>query len=269
MPGAGGLIAANNIFNVARRDGSVIAMFPASILLDGALGNPNVKFDLAAFTPIGNMNAENDNCIVWGGRGFDTTEDIFSKTIITGATGQSSNSYIYPALMNAVLGTKFKLIPGYPGTERIRIMEKGELDAACGVFTSTVLTQLPSYLTDHKIRVIVQMGLSRHPAFASVPNALDLARTDDQRKVLSLAFSPLEMGRPVLAPPAVPADRAAALQRAFADSLTSPALISDAERANLELRWFDATRLAGVLSDMASTPDAVKKRTRDLLTAKP
>jgi tripartite-type tricarboxylate transporter receptor subunit TctC len=269
MPGAGGLIAANNVFNVAKRDGSAFAMFPASILLDGALGNPNVKFDLAAFTPIGNMNAENDNCIVWAGRGFDSTGDIFSKTLITGATGQSSNSYIYPALMNAVLGTKFKLIPGYPGTERIRIMEKGELDAACGVFTSTVLTQLSAYVRDQKIRVIVQMGLSRHPAFTSVPNALDLARSDEQRQVLALAFSPLEMGRPVLAPPAVPTDRAAALQRAFADALTSPALVSDAERANLELRWFDASRLAAVLSEMASTPDVVKKRARDLLTAKP
>lgn len=269
MPGAGGLLAVNHVFNAARRDGTAIAMVPASNLLDGVLGNPNAKFDLAGFTPIGNMNAENDNCIVWQGRGVATTADLFSKDVITGATGQASNSYIYPALMNAVIGTKFKLISGYPGTERIRIMEKGELDAACGVFTSTLMTQLGSYLRDGHIKVPLQMGLSRHPSFADVPNAVELAKTDDDRRVLVLAFSPLEMGRPVLAPPQLPPDRSTALQTAFAASMADPALVAEAAKAEIELRWFGAQRLAEIFAEMAATPDTVKNRTRALLQVKP
>ena len=265
MPGAGGLLAVNHVYNSARRDGTVIAMVPASNLLDGALGNPNAKFDLASFTAIGNMNAENDNCIAWKGRGVESTDDLFKKEIITGATGQASNSYIYPALMNSVLGTKLKLIPGYPGTERIRLMEKGEIDAACGIFTSTLQTQLGQFLDGGKILVAIQMGLSRHPSFAGVPNAVELAKNEPDRELLQLAFSPLEMGRPIIAPPFIDAERVAVLQAAFSSAMKDGSLIAEADKQNLELRWFDAQRLRQILSDMSAAPEPIKKRARGLL----
>jgi tripartite-type tricarboxylate transporter receptor subunit TctC len=266
MPGAGGLLAVNHVFNNAKRDGTVFAMVPASNLLDGALGNPNAKFDLASFTAIGNMNAENDNCIVWRGRGTESTDDLFKKDVITGATGQASNSYIYPALMNSVLNTRFKLVSGYPGTDRMRLMEKGEMDAACGIFTSTLQTQMGQLLDGGKIFVAIQMGLSRHPSFAGVPNAVELAKNEADRELLALAFSPLEMGRPIIAPPLIPGERVDALQAAFVSAMKDDGLSAEAAQLKLELRWFDAKRLRQILADMSSAPEPVKKRARTLLT---
>lgn len=265
MPGAGGLLAVNHVFNNAKRDGTVFAMVPASNLLDGILGNPNAKFDLASFTAIGNMNAENDNCIVWRGRGTESTDDLFKKDVITGATGQASNSYIYPALMNSVLGTRFKLVSGYPGTDRMRLMEKGEMDAACGIFTSTLQTQMGQLLDSGKIFVAIQMGLSRHPSFAGVPNAVELAKNEADHELLALAFSPLEMGRPIIAPPFIPSEKVAGLQAAFNAAMNDDSLKSEARQQRLELRWFDAKRLRQILADMSSAPESVKKRARSLL----
>ena len=268
MAGAGGLIAANHLFNVAPRDGATFAMFPGSILLDGVLGNENAKFSSEGFTPIGNMNAESDTCIAWNGRGVTTADDVFKKDVVTGATGVSSNSYIYPALMNTVLGTKFKLITGYNGNERVMIMEKGELDAACGVFTSTLLSVFAEQVRTKKVLVLLQMGLERHPSLPDTPSALDLAKSADDRQILSLAFSPLEMGRAFFAPPGIPADKTAILQRAFADAMRDKDLLAEAGKANMELRWFDGARLATVIAGMAAVPEPVRLRARQLLIKK-
>lgn len=265
MPGAGGMIAANHIANVASRDGTVFALFPASTLLDAVLGKGAAKFAPDTFTPIGNMNAEYDNCVVWRGRGIASADDVFRREVVTGATGQSSNSYVYPALMNVVLGTKFKLITGYPGNERMLVMEKGELDAACGIFTSTLQSTFASHVRAGKIEAILQMGLGRHPALPNVPSALDLAKTEEQRQILRLAFSPLEMGRSFFAPPGVPADRAQALQKAFRAAMTDRELLEEGAKANMELRWFDAARLTEIIRGMASSPEAVRAKVRSLL----
>lgn len=265
MPGAGGMIAANHIANVAPRDGTVFSLFPASTLLDAVLGKSTAKFAPQAFTPVGNMNSESDTCVAWSGRGIASTQDAMRREIVTGATGPASNSYIYPALMNAVLGTKFKLISGYAGNERVIRMEKGELDAVCGIFTSTLQTQFADLFKSGKFQVIIQMGLGRHPALPQVPSALELAKTDEQRQMLQLAFSPLEMGRAFFAPPAIPADRAQELQKAFREVMADRELLEEGAKANIELRWFDATRLAQIIAAMAASPEQVRAKVRALL----
>lgn len=267
VPGAGGMVVANNTYSVAAKNGTYMAMIPASVLLDGVLGSDQAKFDASRFTFIGNMNEEADTCSFWHTSGIRTTEDIFTKESIIGTAGPASNSHTFPLVMNKVLGTKFKLIPGYGGGSSLRInaMEKGELQGACGIFVSTVLSQFGQQVKEGKLKVLLQMGLARHPAFPEVPNAVEFAKTDADRQILTLFFAQLALGRAIFAPPEVPADRAKALSDAFAATMKDEAFQAEAKKLHVETRWFGPERMAEAVTAMSAAPEPVKVRARGLL----
>lgn len=264
IPAAGGMVAANTTFGVVPKDGTYVTMIPSSVLLDGVLGSTAAKFDVLRFTPIGNMNEEADTCSVWHTAGFETAQDFFVREAIIGTAGPASNSHTFPLAMNAVLGTKFKLIAGYGGGSALRInaMEKGELHGACGIFVSTVLSQFGQQVRDGKLRVLLQMGVGRHPAFPDAPNAVELAKTDEQRLMLTLFFEQLALGRAVFGPPDMPADRARALADAFAATMQDETFLAEARRASLEMRWFGPERMAEIVRRMVATPATVKAKAR-------
>lgn len=269
VPGAGGMVVANNTYSAAAKNGTYMAMIPASVLLDGVLGSDQAKFDASRFTFIGNMNEEADTCSFWHASGITSTQDLFAKEAIIGTAGPASNSHTFPLVMNRVLGTKFKLIPGYGGGSSLRInaMEKGELQGACGIFVSTVLSQFGQQVRDGKLKVLLQMALARHPAFADAPNAVEFAKNDADRQILMLFFAQLALGRAVFAPPELPADRAKALSDAFAATMQDPAFKAEAEKVSVETRWFGPDRMAEVIKAMTATPEAVKARARELLAS--
>jgi tripartite-type tricarboxylate transporter receptor subunit TctC len=269
VPGAGGMVVANNTYTSSPKNGTAIAMIPASVLLDGVLGSDQAKFDASRFTFIGNMNEEADTCSFWHTSGITRTEDLFAKEAIIGTAGPASNSHTFPLVMNRVLGTKFKLIPGYGGGSSLRInaMEKGELQGACGIFVSTVLSQFGQQIQDGRLKVLLQMALARHPAFPDAPNAVEFAKTEEDRQILTLFFAQLALGRAIFAPPETPADRAKALSDAFAATMKDPQFQGDAERLQTETRWFGPERMAEVVKAMTATPESVKARARELLAA--
>jgi tripartite-type tricarboxylate transporter receptor subunit TctC len=264
VPGAGGMVVANNTYSVAAKDGTFMAMIPSSVLLDGVLGSSAAKFDVQKFTLIGNMNEEADTCSVWHTTGIKTAQDLMTRETIIGTAGPASNSHTFPLVMNAIIGTKFKLIPGYGGGSTLRIvaMEKGELQGACGIFVSTVLSQFGSQVKDGKLKVVLQMALERHPAFADVPNAVEFAKTDEDRQMLLLFFGQLALGRAIFAPPGVPADRARALSEAFAATMKDPAFQAEAQKLHLETRWFGPDRMKTVIDQMAATPANIREKAR-------
>lgn len=264
VPGAGGMVVANNTFSTAPKDGTFMAMIPSSVLLDGVLGSTAAKFDVRKFTAVGNMNEEADTCSVWHTTNIASAQDLFSKEAIIGTAGPASNSHTFPLVMNAILGTKFKLIPGYGGGSSLRIlaMEKGELHGACGIFVSTVLSQFGSQVKEGKLKVVLQMALDRHPAFADVPNAVEFAKTDEERQMLSLFFGQLALGRALFAPPEVPAERARALADAFAATMKDGEFQAEAQKLNLETRWFGPDRMREITAQMAATPAAIRDKAR-------
>jgi tripartite-type tricarboxylate transporter receptor subunit TctC len=270
LPGGGGIVAANNVYGVARRDGTGMGLLASSTFLLAALGDTKTTFDNLKFTFIGNMNEEVDTCSVWHTTGFNSVEDLKAREVIIGTAGPGSNSQTFPLGMNSVLGTKFKAIPGYQGGAQIRTtaMERGELQGTCGIFVSTMRAQFPKQLADGHLKVILQMGLSRHPAFKDVPNALELATDADGRAALELLFAQLALGRPVLGPPEIPADRAAALQKGFDATMSDPQFRADAEKSRVELRWFGAARMKEVMERMEAAPKAVKEDVSKLLNVK-
>lgn len=269
VPGGGGIVAANNVYGLARRDGTAMGLLASSTFLLAAVGDSNTKFDNLKFTFIGNMNEEVDTCSVWHTTGVKSAQDLKTREVIIGSAGPGSNSQTFPLAMNNVLGMKFRVIPGYHGGAQIRTtaMERGELQGTCGIFVSTLGAQFPQQLAEGQLKVILQMGLSRHPDYKDVPNALELATDANGRAALELLFAQLALGRPVLGPPEMPADRAAALQKAFNSTMTDPQFVADAEKTRVELRWFDAAKMKDVMERMEAAPKAVKDDVRKLLNA--
>lgn len=269
LPGGGGIVAANNVFGVAPRDGTGMGMLSSSTFVLAAVGDPNTKFDNLKFTFIGNMNEEVDTCSVWHTTGINSAADLKVREVIVGTAGAGSNSHTFPVGMNSVLGLKFKPIAGYQGGTPIRVtaMERGELQGMCGVFVSTLNAQLARQLSDGHLKVVLQMGLSHHPDYKDVPNALEMATDPNGRAALELLFAQLALGRPVLGPPDIPADRAAALQKSFDATMNDPQFRAEAEKTRVELRWFGAARMKEVMEQMEAAPKPVKEDVRKLLNA--
>ena len=270
LPGGGGLVAANNLSELAPRDGTAIGLLASSTLLLAALGDRNTRFENLKLTYVGNMNEEVDTCSVWHATGVKSYKDVMQRDLIIGAAGAGSNSQTFPLAMNKVLGTKFKVITGYNGGAHLRVaaMEKGELQGTCGVFVSTLGARFAKQLSDGQLKVVLQMGLSRHPEFKDVPNALELAKDESGRAALELLFGQLALGRPFFAPPGVPEDRARALAKAFDQTMNDAEFRAEAKKMNVELRWFDAARMKAVMERMEATPEPIKEEVRQLLNVK-
>ena len=267
LPGGGGIVAANTLYGLSRKDGTAMGLLSSSTFLLAAIGDQHTKFENLKFTFIGNINEEADTCSVWHTTGIRSVDDLKTREVILGTAGVGSNSHTFPLGMNGVLGTRFKTIPGYSGGSHVRTtaMERGELHGSCGIFVSTLAAQFGQPLAEGKLSVVIQMGLSRHPKYKDVPNALELAPDEAGRQALELLFAQLALGRPILAPPDVPKERADVLSKAFADTMRDPQFLAEAEKAGVETRWFGGERMREVMVQMEQAAPAVKQRVRAIL----
>src|SRR6266550_1455289 len=220
MPGAGSLVLANWLYNVAARDGTAFGTIGRGTAFDPLLGSTKAQFDADKFNWIGSMNDEVSVCVAWHTTGIATLEQVMQKELTVGGTGPAADTDQFPKVLNATIHTKFKIIAGYPGGNDIDLaMERGEVMGRCGWSWSSVIATHKHWLDERKISVLVQLSLSKHPDLPNVPLVMDLARNDEQRQIFKLVFARQPMGRPFLAPPGVPVDRVAALRAAFMSAL--------------------------------------------------
>lgn len=267
VQGAGGLVAANNLYHLSKSDGTVIALLASSSLLLATLGEPLARFDNRQFNYIGNMSEETDTCSVWSSTSIQSTHDFVTQKVIIGTDGTGSNSQTFPMAMNDILHTQFDLVSGYTGSASLRTMamERGEIQGTCGIFLSTMHAQFTPLLQTKKLRIVLQMGLSRHPELADVPNALELAQTEKDQQALRLLFAQLALGRPVLAPPHVPAQIVHILQHAFDETMVDPDYIADAHAMHIDTRWFNAQKMHEIVEAMEQTSEPIKNNVRHVL----
>jgi tripartite-type tricarboxylate transporter receptor subunit TctC len=238
MDGAGSLRAANWIHEIAPKDGTAFAGVGSGIPMTPLLGGKGAAFkDDKAFTWVGSMNNEVSVCVAWHTAGINTIDDAKTKEMLSGATALGvDDTTVFPAVANAMLGTKFKWITGYrSGNEMNLAMERGETQGRCGWSWSSVKATHSDWLRDGKIKLLMQMSLAKHPDLPNLPLILDLAQTEDQRQVLELIFSRQAVGRPFLAPPKLPADRARALRGAFDATMKDPEFLAEAEKSKIEI----------------------------------
>jgi tripartite-type tricarboxylate transporter receptor subunit TctC len=261
MEGAGSLRLANWLYHVAAKDGTVFGTIGRGIAFDPLLGNRGAQFEATKFTWIGSANNEVSVCVAWHDSGITKFEDLLTKEMTVGGTGAGADTDEFPRAINGVLGTKMKIVSGYPGGNDVLLaLERGEVKGRCGWSWSSVLSTRPTWLQDKKIVVLAQLGLRKHPDLPDVPLVTDFAKTDEQRQILKLVFARQVMGRPYLAPPGVPKERAAVLRQAFLETLRDADFISEAQKAKLEINPVGGEEVEKVVSEVYQTPAAVVQK---------
>jgi tripartite-type tricarboxylate transporter receptor subunit TctC len=235
MPAAGSLAATNYIYNVAPRDGSVVALVMRGMLLIKNWNPGAVRFDLARLAWIGSVNSEVAVTVAWHTAPHKTARDLFEQELIVGGTS-GVDPETTPRLFNALIGTKFKIINGYPGTNEIALaMERGEVQGMGDWSWSSMNATHPDWVRDKKIRPLMQASLQREPALGDLPSALDFVKTEADRKVMELYLTQKTVARPLIAPPGIPSDRLAALRAGFIALAHDRDFLADAETAKLEV----------------------------------
>jgi tripartite-type tricarboxylate transporter receptor subunit TctC len=266
MEGAGSLRLANWLYNTAPKDGTVFGTVGRGVAFDPLLGAKGAQFDATKFTWLGSANNEVSICVSWHDSGITKFEDLLTKELVVGGTGGGSDTDQFPKVLNGILGTKMKLISGYPGGSDVgAAMERGEVKGRCGWSWSSVLVTRKSWVEEKKIHILVQLALAKHPELPDVPLILDLAKTDEQRQVLKLIFARQVMGRPFLAPPGLPKDRAEALQKAFMDTMKDKDFLAEADKARLEITPVDGAAVAKLVREIYKTPPEIAARAAQAL----
>jgi len=265
MPGAGGLLVTNNSANNAPRDGTLFTITDRAVPLEPLLGNPNAKFDARRFGWIGNANVEYTTCIAWHTARVKTLADAFTHELVVAGTGAEATAVIFPKAVNKLLGTKIKVVLGYPGsTEILLAMERGEAEGFCAIGWTFVKLRKGDWLRDKKINVLFQMALRKHPEIPDVPFIPDLAKTPEDRQVFEFLFTPQEFGRAFFAPPDVPPARLQALRQAFERTLKDRAFLDDADKAGLEIQYVAGDEVQKQIERVYATPKTVIERARSI-----
>ena len=262
MPGADSLTALNYLAVRAPKDGTTIATFSrtlASSPLLGQLPKSKVQYDPRTLFWIGSFNNEVSVVAIWAASGIKTIDDAKKREVLVGATGLTSSNAVYPYVSNNVIGTKFKVIAGYPGTSHITLaMERGEIMGNAGWSWSSVLAQHRDWVEQKKINILMQLSTEKHPDLPNVPLIMDFAKNDKERAALELVFAPLAMGRPLAAPPSIPAARGAALRAAFDATLKDPKFVAAAAHSKLDITPVGGVAIEKLVKNMyAASPDVI------------
>jgi tripartite-type tricarboxylate transporter receptor subunit TctC len=269
MPGAGSRSAANWLYKVAPQDGTVIACLGQATPTDQALGQPGVQFDAGKFNWIGNLSVVNNFLYVSAATGVATFAQAKSKQLAIGATGASSPSVLYPQVSNNLLGSKFKIIAGYPGGGDINIaVERHEVDGRGSDSWASMKATHPDWLRDRTINILFQVGPRREADLPDVPVWTELAENGDQRQVLALLSGDVSVGRPILTAPNVPAERVGALRQAFDETMRDPRFIEAAKQANMEIHSMGGDELQQIVGKIVSSPPRIIAMVKDAIAIK-
>ena len=266
MPGAGSIALANALYNTLPKDGTAIGIIGRGVPMEPLFGRKGPKFEAAKFNYIGSMNNEVSACVAFHTSKIKTIEDARQNEMILAGTAQGSDGVDFAIVLNNVLGTKFKLITGYPGGSTQQLaMERGEVEGRCGWSWSSIVTTRGYWLKEGKLRILLQAALTGHPDLdkMGVPKVMDLAKTPRDKQVLKLIFARQTMGRPFLAPPDVPADRVAALRTAFDTMLKDKKFLAVADKAKMEIEPVNGKDVADLITDVYNSPKDVVQAAAD------
>jgi tripartite-type tricarboxylate transporter receptor subunit TctC len=254
MPGAGSLIATNHLYNRAAQDGTVLGSVSRNIPGYAFAKKPNANFDPLKFNWIGSPEMTNRGCFARSDLGINRAEDLFDRELLMGTDGAGTSLSELPVLLKNLLGMRFRTVDGYKGSNDIVLaMQRGEVGGICQTVTAFAQSAQPM-LDSGLFRILFTTERDRVPRFKGIPTIFEFAKTDDERAILDFQASALETGRPWLAPPNVPADRVAALRRAFDATMQDEAFIADAKKRNFEINPRTGEQIEAVLHKIAGFP---------------
>lgn len=264
MGAAGGILATNNLFNVAPADGTVIGMIGRNLPYFALVQERNARYDPVKFNWIGSPELTNRVCTAYQTSAVRKAEDLFERELVVGGSGAASAVSTTPVLLSRLLGMKFRLVEGYPSPGQVLMaMERGEVEGLCQTLPG-ILNGRPGWVEQGKIRILFNM--ERTPVQGlGAPSIFSFIKTEEQRRIIALYSSSIELGRPIVAPPGVPADRVAALRRAFEATMADPALVAEAHSQKLEVNMVTGEHLATLVGELMATPPSIIARMKELL----
>ncbi len=269
MPGAGSLIATNSLYSSLPKDGTTLGVIGGGVVLEPLLGNPQATYDPRRFNWIGGRTRDNFLCLVWHTVPVQTLQDVTKRETIVGATGPGSRTLTYPKALNELLGTKFKIVSGYPGGNEITLaLERGEVEGYCGWALGSIKTRAPDWIRDGKIRPLAQFALSKSPDLPDVPLATDLADTEQGRRAIEFFAADSVLAWPLVAPPDVPAERLSELRTAFDAMMKDPQLLAEAATQGLDIDPVSGTEIAELVNRLYGTPPDVLDLVRKINAAR-
>jgi len=257
MTGAASLTLANWLYQAAPKDGSAMGTFARGIAFNPLIGQPAGAIEATKFNWLGSTNDEVSICAARRESGVTRFEQLFERELVVGSTGGSGDDDQLPRLVNGVLGTRFRIVRGFPGGNEIKLaMLRGEVSGRCGWSWSSVKATEAEWLRDGSISILVQLSLRRHPNLPDTPLITDYAKTDEARQIFKVALARQVMAWPFAAPPGTPVERVAALRQAFDETLRDRDYLAEAEKLSLEIAPVPGERIQSLIADVYRTTSA-------------
>lgn len=270
MQGASGMSAANWLYNIAPRDGSVMATYTHGVVFEPLIGDGQARFDPLKFSWIGNMDESTQTCVISRNAGIEKFEDLFVKEALFGGSGAGTAGLLSqtPNAIRNLLGAKIKLIQGYRSSFDIKLaIERGEVHGLCGLPTSTARTEWRDMLESGRLKFLLQLGARKHPDLGGVAHVYDYAKSEEDRQVYDIIFGTQGLGRPYMSAPGVPAARLAALRKALLDTMADPAFLADAKLAQIDITPLGGDEVQKLLARVFATPAAAIERAKKAIRA--
>lgn len=263
MPGGGQIIATNHLFNAAAQDGTVIGMIGRNLPNDALIKKEGVRFDPVKFNWLGSPELTNRVCVAIEGAPVQKVQDLMQHELLVGGAGAGTAVSNTPILLARLLGMKFKLVEGYGNSQAVLLaMERGEVQGICQSLSS-LRGSRPDWFQSGRLKVL--FNTERHPVPGlNAPSVFDFVKNEEQRRVLALYTSSVELGRPIVAPPGVPKERVEALRKALANTLKDPDLLDEAQKQGMEMTFVSGPELEKLVVDLMSTPADIVEKMREL-----
>ena len=267
MPGAGSLRAASHVYNVSPKDVSVISLTRAPVIAPLLGSQGGAGFDVTKFTWLGSGASDLTVCALLGNPRITTMADTLQHEFTLGGLGPGSDEDMYTKIMRKTLGIKAKLVSGYPGgAEMVLAVERGELDGRCGWAWSSIKISRPDWITSKKIKVLNVLALERSPELPDVPSVMEFVKQERHKQIFRFVLNASTLGRPFVAPPGIPEDRAAALRKAFEDTMKDPDYLAEMTAKKLDVGPISWQAIGALLKDFYATPQDVVDETRTIIS---
>ncbi len=262
MPGAGSVQATNHIYNIAPKDGSMLAIVDGAILFQALFGNPSAKYDPRQITWIGGRAPEFPQCAIMKADLPKSIEDARQKEYVLGAA-VGTRTVNHPRMLNALIGTKFRLVTGFPGGAEItQAMEKGEVDGWCGWSWGSIKRRQISWLKEGRMVLLLQTALRKSPDLPDVPLALDFAKSDADRSVMQVAMADTEIATPMIGPPGMSPERVAQLRKSFEAMLADKDLLADANKVGIDIDPVSGETMRKTVEQIFALPPEIIERAK-------
>src|SRR5215470_5329232 len=269
QPGAGQMLVANWLANVAPKDGTAIVALSQNMAVHQATGASGVRYDVRQFHWIGNTTDTPNIINAWHTTGIHSIQDVMQRELVVGATGTASGSFLYPYALNQLVGTKFKIVTGYPGGNDINLaMGRGEVGGRGSNSWASWKSTRPQWLAEKKVIILVQVGVKRNPELPDIPTLQDLAKSNADRQVLTFISADTAISRPLVTNAGVPRERVEALRRAFDAVMKDPEFLTEAEKSKTDISPMTGEEAQKIAEATVNAPAEVRERASKLIEGK-